>query len=91
MSAVQLNQATYNIQDWLNGIRAGENYGGEKIFDDLAIISMRFKTQLEIFTSVRARFKSSLSDIAQFVRADLFDSELDAARELAKNGFLRAA
>ncbi len=52
---------------------------------------MRFNTQLKILESVRTRFESSLFDITQLVRADLFDSELDAARELAKNGFLRGA
>ena len=60
-------------------------------FDDLGIVSMRFNTQLKILESVRTRFDTSLFDIAQLVRADLFDSELDAARELAKNGFLREA
>jgi len=50
---------------------------------------MRFNTQIEILKSVQARFESSLFDVAQLVRADLFDSELDSARELAKNGFLR--
>lgn len=83
---------TFNIQDWLNGTRAIESgYSGKKVFDDLATVSMRFSTQLQILKSVQKRFESSLFDIAQLVRADLFDSELDAARELAKKGFLRGA
>jgi hypothetical protein len=40
---------------------------------------------------VRARFESSLFEIRQLVQADLFDSELEAAEELAKNKFTRAA
>jgi hypothetical protein len=40
---------------------------------------------------VGARFDTSLFDIRQLVQADLFDSELEAARELAKHGFVRAA
>lgn len=52
---------------------------------------MRFGTQLAILTTVRTRFESSLHDIRQLVQADLFDSELDASRELLKSGFLRAA
>ena len=52
---------------------------------------MRFGTQLSILQAVRTRFESSLHDIRQLVQADLFDSELDAARELLKSGFLRAA
>jgi hypothetical protein len=76
---------TYNIQDWLNGLRIR---GG---LDDLELVSMQFNTQLKILESVQTRFESSLFDVAQVVRADLFDSELDAARELAINGFLRGA
>ena len=40
---------------------------------------------------MKARFESSLFDIQQLVTADLFNSELDAASELAKKKFLRAA
>jgi len=39
----------------------------------------------------KARFESSLFDIRQLVQADLFDSELDAAKELIKHKFTRAA
>lgn len=86
-----INSTTYNIQDWLNGIRAGSNAYREKYYDDFAIVSMRFRTQLAILKSLEARFESTLFDIRQFVQADLFDSELDAARELIKHGFLRGA
>lgn len=87
-----IDSVTYNIQDWLNGIRAGtDEFTGEKYYNDFAIVSMRFRTQLEILKAVKARFESSLFDIRQLVQADLFDSELDAARELIKHGFLRAA
>jgi hypothetical protein len=86
----EINSTSYNIQDWLNGVRAGTKYTGERYYDDFAIISMRFRTQLAILKSVSARFESSLFDIRQLVQADLFDSELDAATELLKHGFLRA-
>ena len=83
---------TYHIQDWLNGVRAVTSHAtAKKIFDDDAIVAMRFRTQVSILKAVQARFESSLFDIQQLVRADLFDSELDAARELTTNGFLRAA
>jgi hypothetical protein len=52
---------------------------------------MRFKTQVEILQAVGQRFESTLFDIRQLVQADFFDSEIDAAHELAKRGFLRAA
>jgi len=82
---------TYHIQDWLNGIRSPTNEFGENIFDDFVRISMLFRTQLGILESLESRFESSLFDIKQLVQADLFDSELDAARELVRHGFLRGA
>jgi hypothetical protein len=82
---------TYHIQDWLNGVRSGTQYTGEKYYDDIAVITSRFSTQLAILQAVRTRFESSLYDIQQLVQADLFDSELEASRELLKFGFLRAA
>ncbi len=47
--------------------------------------------QLSILMSIKSRFESSLFDIKQILQADLFDSELSAAKELVKNGFLRGA
>lgn len=81
----------YSIQDWLTGRPAGGGKTGEAALSPLLAVSMRVKTQLEILKSAEARFDSSLFDIRELVRADLFDSELDACRELAAHGFLRAA
>jgi hypothetical protein len=68
---------TYNIQDWLNGVRAATRLGwSEKAFNDYAIVSMRFHTQLAILGAVKQRFHSSLFDIKQLLQADLFDSEI---------------
>ena len=50
-----------------------------------------FENQLGIVKAAQKRFESSLFDIKQLVQADLFDSELDAARELNKKGFTRGA
>jgi len=50
-----------------------------------------FENQVGIVKAVKRRFESSLFDIKQLVQADLFDSELDAARELNKKGFVRGA
>ena len=51
----------------------------------------RFQQQLAILQSAQQRFKSSLFDIKQLLQADLFDSELEAAKELNRKGFLRGA
>jgi hypothetical protein len=87
----EFNAETYHIQNWLNGLDSAEDYFGKREFSGLAVITMRFDTQRQILKSAEARFESSLFDMAQLVRADLFDSELDASRELTKQGFLRAA
>jgi hypothetical protein len=82
----------YAIQDWLMGLRAIPNaVTGKKPFEDFLVITMRFSIQLEILKSIEPRFESSLFDVKQLLQADLFDSELEAARELLKKGFLRAA
>jgi hypothetical protein len=85
------NICMYSIQDWLNGIRSGTNGFGEKLFNDVAGVSMRFKTQLAILKSFESRFESTLFEIRLSVQADMFNSELDAARELLKHGLLRAS
>lgn len=88
----EINSITYSVQDWLNGVRAAHNdYSGKKYFDDFASIIMKFRTQTQILKSAKKRFESSLFDIKQIIQADLFDSEIDAAKELNKKGFFRAA
>lgn len=49
------------------------------------------REQIAIFESAALRLESSLFDMRQLVQADLFDSEIDAARELFEKGFGRAA
>src|SRR5258706_11615330 len=43
-----ITSVTYNIQDWLNGVRASKDALGEKYYNDFAIVAMRFNTQSEI-------------------------------------------
>ncbi len=87
-----ISATTYNMQDWLKGSRVAANkFTGEKPFDDLAAVSMRFTNQYQILTSAEKRFTSSLLDIKQLVQADFFDSEIEVSKELLKKGFYRAA
>jgi hypothetical protein len=81
----------YTIEDYLRGLAVTRGaYGTERAVGPEAAIP-RFRQQLAILDSARARFHSSLFDIRQLVQGDLFDSELDTAEELAKNKFARAA
>ena len=50
-----------------------------------------YQQQYLILKSVASRFESSLYDIKQLLQADVFDSEIDSAKELCKKGFYRAA
>jgi hypothetical protein len=80
----------YRIEDHLQGLNITRGWEKEKVVGPDAAIP-HFRQQLAILKSVKARFESSLFDIRQLVQADLFDSELDASKELAKNKFTRAA
>ena len=51
----------------------------------------QFQQQIAIVEAAAARFESSLFEIRQLVQADLLDSEIEAAEELAKYKFVRAA
>ena len=81
----------FSIQDWLNGFRGDSDRYEEEGSSTFRYVAMSFRTQLGILKSVEARLESTLSNIRQLEQADLFDSELDSARELASRGFLRAA
>ena len=87
----EVNLLTFTIQDWLHGFRSSSSPMGEKRFDDRSCTVTRFRMQRSILGAVESRFESSLHDVRQLVRADLFDSELEMAGELLKTGFLRAA
>jgi hypothetical protein len=80
----------YRIEDALQGLIITRSYGRDVVAAPDAAIP-HFRQQLKIVEAVKNRFETSLFDIRQLVQADLFDSELDVARELTKKGFLRAA
>ena len=79
---------SYRISDYLMSLHITSGLGTQVVSPAAAI--PRFKQQLAIVRAVKNRFESSLFDIKQIVQADLFDSELEAAMELVKHGFLRA-
>ena len=80
---------TYTISDYLIGL-VSRNALGEYNFMPSSIVD-KYEQQFNILESLKPRFSSSLFDIKQLVQADMFDSEIDAARELNSKGFHRAA
>jgi len=81
---------SYTIEDCLQGLTVTQVWGKEKVVGPDAAIPL-IQQQVNILKSASQRFESSLFDIRQLVQADLFDSELDAATELSKHKFARAA
>lgn len=78
----------YRIEDACQGLRTSNR--GTIVADASAAIPL-LAQQVAIVESIKRRFDSSLFDIKQLVQADLFDSELEGARELLKNNYIRAA
>lgn len=85
----ELSYETYTVSDYFIKIQVTRN--GYDIVAEPKNVINKFEQQLKIVESLRSRFESSLYEIKQLLQADLFDSEIDAARELLKNGFLRAS
>jgi len=80
----EITHENYTIEDYLFGLIITFGAGMESAIP-------RFFQQLGILKSAKQRFESSLFDIKQVLQADLFDSELEAAKELNKKGFMRGA
>jgi hypothetical protein len=78
----------YVIQDYMQGLTVKR--GLDVIASPSAAVP-QFRQQLAILNAAKTRFESSLFEVRQILQADLFDGELEVARELAKNRFLRAA
>ncbi len=89
-SRKEITFENYTVEDYLEGLSVTRGYEKEKVVGPDAAVP-KFRQQRAIVESVKARFESSLFDIRQLAQADLFDSELDAAQELAKKKFSRAA
>ena len=84
----QTDFLTYGVSDYMIGLITTR--GVETVVDFSAAFP-KFEQQLNILKSAQGRLESSLYDMVEVVQANLFDSELDAANELAKKGFLRGA
>jgi len=79
----------YMIRDYLQGLQITSGYPEKVIADGKSAIP-EFVQQLNIIKAAKEILESSLMNITSILQADLFDSEIDSARALAKSGFLRA-
>lgn len=91
-SSKELKVSNFRIANALRG-KALTRYveGEKKEVAGMSSCSPLLSTQYAILQSAEERFEKSLFDVQQVLQADLFDSEVDAARELNNKGFARAA
>lgn len=81
-----ISLATYTLEDY---VQAVSPRWPEIDIHNAALV--KFMNQLRIVESAQSRLSDILADIRGVLQADLFDSEVDSARHLAKNGHSRAA
>ena len=79
--------STYTIEDYLQGVIIE---GFARSYVDKICYS-KFANQVSILKSAVSRLDDILVNIQGILQVDLFDSEIDAAIDLKRNGHLRAA
>jgi len=84
----EISFLTYGISDYLYGLRTTRGWQKDVVADKSAAVG-KMQVQNSILVAVEKRLDSSLFDIQEILQADIFDSELSAAQELAKKGFVR--
>lgn len=83
-----LNLDNYRIDDYCN---KRQNFRENNYIIPFKTAIPHFQQQLNILKAAKEMLSSRLLDLKALIQADLFDSEIDAAKELAKKGFLRPA
>lgn len=84
-----IDSENYVIEDALDGLTT--SFGGGRVISEPKCALIKFQRQLAILHSVKQTFKSSLFSLKTMLQADLFDDDILAAKNLNKNGFVRAA
>lgn len=87
----EINASNYTISDFLTGISVTRGALSEPVFDTKAVFIMKFQQQKAILESAYSRIDSILSNITTVLSAELFDNEIEKARELLRSGYFRAS
>lgn len=92
-SEKQISPLSYGIADFLLGIKVtrGVFGSGQEAFDHTGAVATKLMGQVDILQSALSRLADVLANIRGVLQAELFDTELDAARELLRTGHSRAA
>lgn len=86
----EINNSNYVIEDYLQWTHITRSFDSSTVAGPSSAIP-KFEQQVNIIKSIKKRFESSLFDIKQLLQADLFDNELESAKELNKKWFVRWA
>lgn len=84
----KIDPSTYTISDYIVGLQITH---GPEVLAGRSAAYPRLNIQRSILASATGVLDSSIVDLAEVLQADMFDSELEAAAELGKKGFLRGA
>lgn len=86
----EIRQDNYVIEDYLKGIIITAGFDKKVIAGPSDAIPV-FQQQMNMLNAVVERLDNALFDMERVLQADLLDSELETARQLAKSQFLRSA
>ena len=86
----EITKSTYTISDYLSELVV-KNEIGTKLFEPKDKFASRLSNQISILKLVKESINYILNNIEGLIQADLFDSEIEAAKELKIKKHLRAA
>ena len=85
----EISYENYAIDDFLLGFTI--QISGARPLNTFDVFQAKFLSQLSILNSCRASCSSVLHDVKTVLRAELFDNDIEASKNLLKNGHLRSA
>jgi len=88
-SGAPLDSLTYGIKHAVLGMSGQSSKVG--MYSAQAVVVGALLQQIRIVQSASTRLDDTLANIRGTLQAELFDTEVDAAKELARTGHLRAA
>lgn len=80
---------TYSISDYLIGLKVSRGYGSE--VNRAAAFLTKFDQQLEILNSCLKVFDSKIANIVGILQSELYESELETAKDALKKKHIRVA
>lgn len=81
----------YTISDYLIGLTITSGYEKKEVVNGFSAFMAKFQNQLSILSSCIEHIDSVLSNIEGVLQSELFQNELEAARDLLKKNHIRAS